>query len=317
MCRFVAEIVIDGAAGSFDKYYTYAIPDSLLSEAKAGCRVTVPFGKGNIKKQGMILSVFKEEITPKTKEVLSVTDSDPILNGEMLKMCKWLKSQVFCTHFDAIHAMLPAGLNYRLTDYYSTNQEFCSVALLNESERQIFEFLATTGEQPLKKLEQLFDNASDILNALYEKQAVTKNQVPIRRMQDITRRWVRINTDNNEILKLTARQQEIFDIVDAAGSVSVKELQYFTGVSASVINSLEKKGLLISFEKQEFRLPHINTQKICREEIVLTAEQQTAFDGLLALARSQSGETALLYGVTGSGKTKVFLKLVDEVSARG
>ena len=317
MCRFVAEIVIDGAAGSFDKCYTYAIPDSLLSEAKAGCRVTVPFGKGNIKKQGMILSVFKEEITPKTKEVLSVTDSDPILNGEMLKMCKWLKSQVFCTHFDAIHAMLPAGLNYRLTDYYSTNQEFCSVALLNESERQIFEFLATTGEQPLKKLEQLFDNASDILNALYEKQAVTKNQVPIRRMQDITRRWVRINTDNNEILKLTARQQEIFDIVDAAGSVSVKELQYFTGVSASVINSLEKKGLLISFEKQEFRLPHINTQKICREEIVLTAEQQTAFDGLLALARSQSGETALLYGVTGSGKTKVFLKLVDEVSARG
>ncbi len=317
MCRFVAEIVIDGAAGSFDKCYTYAIPDNLLSKAKPGCRVTVPFGKGNIKKQGMILDVFEEEITSKTKEILTVTDIEPILNDEMLKMCKWLKSQVFCTHFDAIHTMLPAGLNYRLTDFYSVNQEFCSVSLLNESERQIFDFLSTADEQPLKKLEQLFENASDLLTSLYEKQAVTKNQVPIRRMQDITRRWVRINTDNSDNSKLTARQQEIFDIVEASGSVSVKELQYFTGVSTSVINSLEKKGLLISYEKQEFRLPHINPEKINRDEIVLTSEQQTAFDGLSSLAKSQVGETALLYGVTGSGKTKVFLKLVDEVSARG
>ena len=73
MCRFVAEIVIDGAAGSFDKCYTYAIPDNLLSKAKPGCRVTVPFGKGNIKKQGMILDVFEGEITLKTKEILTVT----------------------------------------------------------------------------------------------------------------------------------------------------------------------------------------------------------------------------------------------------
>lgn len=317
MCRFVAEIVIDGAADSFDKCYTYAIPDSLLATAKAGCRVTVPFGKGNIKKQGMILSACKGEVIAKTKEIISVTDSEPILNDEMLKMCKWLKSQVFCTHFDAIHAMLPAGLNYRLTDYYSSNDEFCSVSLLNESERQIFDFLKNSGEQPLKKLEQLFDNANDVLSALYEKQAVIKNQVPIRRMQDVTRRWVRINSENDAAVKLTERQQEIYDIVCAAGSVSVKELQYFTGVSTSVINSLEKKGLLISFEKQEFRLPHISTQKINREGITLTCEQQAAFDGLLSLSKSQSGETALLYGVTGSGKTKVFLKLVDEVSARG
>lgn len=317
MYRLVAEIVIDGAAGSFDKRYTYAVPDYLREKAQAGCRVTVPFGKGNIKKQGMILSVSQGEITPKTKEILSVTDNEPILNDEMLKMCKWLKSNIFCTYFDAIHTMLPAGLNYRLTDYYSVNSEFCSTSLLNDDEKGVFEFLVESGEQPLKKLEQLFDNASDILNSLSEKQAVIKNQVPTRRMQDITRRWVRINTENSILPKLTERQQEIYDIVDAAGSVSVKELQYFTGVSASVINTLEKKRVLISFEKQEFRLPYVSGDKINRKEIKLTGEQQAAFDGLSALSQSVNGETALLYGVTGSGKTKVFLKLVDEVSARG
>ncbi|MBR5473704.1 MAG: primosomal protein N' [Clostridia bacterium] len=317
MCHMVAEIVIDGATGSFDKCYTYAVPEGLKETVKSGCRVTVPFGKGNIKKQGMILNVSEGEINSKTKEIFSVTDSAPILNDEMIKMCKWLKSNVFCTYFDAIHTMLPAGLNYRLSDYYSVNNEFCSTSLLNICELEIFEFLSKNGEQPLKKIEQLYDNASEILNDLYVKQAVIKTQVPTRRMQDITRRWVRINNEISQNVKLTARQQEIFDIVDAAGSVSVKELQYFTGVSTSVINSLEKKGIIVSFEKQEFRLPFVKGDKINREPIVLTDEQQTAYQGLTKLQKSVSGETALLYGVTGSGKTKVFLKLVDDVSSRG
>jgi Cdc6-like AAA superfamily ATPase len=82
-----------------------------------------------------------------------------------------------------------------------------------------------------------------------------------------------------------------------------------------VINTLEKKEVLVSFEKQEFRMPYAGNVKINREEIVLTDEQNVAFDGLMELANSANGETALLYGVTGSGKTKVFLKLVDEISA--
>ena len=317
MYRLVAEVVIDGAAGSFDKCYTYAVPQGLKEKAKPGCRVLVPFGKGNIRKQGMILNVSESETSDKTKEIISITDEEPILNDEMIKMCKWLKSQTFCSYFDAIHTMLPAGLNYRLNDYYLSNDEFCSTAVLNDVEKTIFEFLSQSGEQPLNKLEQLFENATDTLSSLLEKQAVIKNQVPTRRMQDITRRWVRVNPDNTDTLKLTNRQQEIYEIVEAAGCVSVKELQYFTGVSTSVINTLENKGVLISYEKQEFRVPFVRGDKINHEDINLTCEQQVAFEGLLQLSSCDNGDIALLYGVTGSGKTKVFLKLVDEVSARG
>ena len=97
---------------------------------------------------------------------------------------------------------------------------------------------------------------------MYQKQAVIKTQVPTRQVQDLTRRWVRINSENPQSVKLTARQQEIFDLIDMSGSVSVKELQYFTGVSTSVINSLEKKGIITSFENQEFRFP---TKKNCKK----------------------------------------------------
>ncbi len=316
MSRFVAEVVIDGAVGSFDKRYTYSVPNALIGRAVAGCRVTVPFGMGNSKKQGMILNVFEGEVTSKTKEILSLTDTEPVLNDEMIKMCEWLKSNVFCTYFDAIHTMLPAGLNYKLTDFYSVNDEFCGVSLLNDAEKQIFEFLKSNGEQPIKRIQQLFNDADILLNSLCDKQAILKNTVPKRRMNDLTRRYVRLS-DNKSDAKLTSRQREIIDIVEASGSVSVKELQYFTGVSLSVINTLEKKGILISFEKQEFRIPFTQKNSGRYEEIVLTAEQQVAFNGLSGLIDGQNSATALLYGVTGSGKTQVFLKLVDKVTARG
>ncbi len=317
MYNQVAEIVIDGAAGSFDKCYTYAIPKHLSGLAKAGCRVLVPFGKGNIKKQGMILKVFDGEITPKTKEIISVTDDTPILNDEMIKMCVWLKNNVFCSYFDAIHTMLPAGLNYNLTDYYSANYEFSSTSLLNEQENDIYSFLCKNGEQPIKKITQAYGCDDEVLTSLLSKQAVIKTSVPTRRMQDITRRWVKINPDKSGALKLTARQQEIVDVVEMSDCVSVKELQYFTGVSASVINTLITKGVLTAFEKQEFRLPFVPDNAVKPEKIVLTDEQNAAFAGLCELSKSNTGETALLYGVTGSGKTKVFLRLVDEVSSRG
>ncbi len=317
MYNLVAEIVIDGAAGSFDKRYTYAIPQNLADLAKPGCRVTVPFGFGNSKKQGMILSVFDGEITSKTKNILSVTDTTPILNDEMLKMCVWLKNSVFCTYFDAIHTMLPTGLNYNLTDFYSANYEFSTVSLLNDAEAQIYGFLCDNGEQSIKKISQAFDNAEETLAELLLKQAVIKNAVPTRKMQDVTRHWVRVNPDKPDNVKLTARQQEILDVVELSDSVSVKELQYFTGVSTSVINNLVAKGILLQFEKQEFRIPYVIGATPNPQEIILTTEQQRAFDGLCELSSRCAANTALLYGVTGSGKTKVFLKLVDEVSSRG
>ena len=317
MSRTVAEIAIDGAIGSFDKRYTYAIPQSLSNKALAGCRVMVPFGRANSKKQGMILKVFEGEITEKTKEIISVTDKTPILNDEMLGMCEWLKNNVFCTYFDAIHAMLPTGLNYRLTDYYSINSEFTTISLLNEREREVFNLLQSNGELPLKKIEQVFDDAAEILLSLTQKQAIIHNSVPIRRMQDMTRRWVRMSEQILTTVKLTKRQREIVEIVEMADSVSVKELQYFTGVSLSVINSLVEKGILENFEKQEFRMPYIGKRLTEREEICLTNEQQEAFEGLKEKAFEQKANTALLYGVTGSGKTKVFLKLTDEISNKG
>ena len=314
----VVQVVLEGAVGSYDKRYTYSLPENLVDTALPGCRVTVPFGRGNIKKQGMIMAVTEAELTEGIKYIYSVVDSTPVLSDEMLKMCEWMHSNIFCTYFDAIHTMLPTGLNYRLTDYYSVNDEFCSPALLNETELEIYTFLEQNGETALKVLEQRFQYASDTLLDLTKKQAVIRNSVPKRRMNDLTRRYVRLCGEELPTgIKLTPRQSELVELVSAAGSVSVKELQYFTGASSSVINKLISNKVFEAFDKQEFRIPYKPSSDIKQNKIILTDEQQNAYEGLKRQAFSGNAQAALLYGVTGSGKTQVFLKLADDVSREG
>ena len=312
----VAETVIDGACGSFDKKYGYLIPDELKAFALPGCRVTVPFGAGNLKKQGLIISLGEKIPGQKYKSIISVTDKEPVLNDEMLKMCEWLKESTFCSYFDAVKTMLPAGLNFKLTEFYRANTQFASLSLLDAEESEIYEYLKENGETPLKGLEQIFENCDELVSSLCEKQALLKNLTPIRKVGDLTRKWVRLKENVFlEDVKLTKRQEEIAGLVDMAGEISIRELQYFTGVTNSVINALEKKEIFEIFEKEELRSSIVCEKKATAKKIELTDEQEKAYLGLLSKYHSENPETALLYGVTGSGKTQVFLKLVDEVSS--
>lgn len=315
--RQVADVVIDGAVGSYDKKYGYVIPQHLADKAKPGCRVTVPFGRSNVKKQAMILSVYEGKPNIKYKEILELTDLSPILNDEMLKMCEWMHNNIFCTYYDAIHSMIPAGLTYKITSFYSVNKDFLSLSLLDEREKNIYEYLSVNGEVSFKKIDSLFENALEILSALEEKEAVIKTGTPVRRMGDKTSRWVRLKADAESNIKLTERQKEIAELIETIGSVSVKEIQYFTGCTVSVIDALEKKGIIESFEKEEFRTPYKFSGAVEKQEIILTEEQNKAFEGLKSDYLSVEPQVSLLYGITGSGKTQVFLKLVDFVSDLG
>ena len=312
----VAEIALQGATFAFDKLYTYAVPPEMQKKATEGSRVLVPFGRGNIKKQGIIFHLKEDEVKG-LKNILSLIDERAVLTKEMLEMCEYMKESVFCTYYDAVSVMLPAGLSYKLVNYYSANDDFASQSLLNSTENEIYSFLKNNGEASFEAIKKAFSVELSILDGMVSKGAVIKNCDAKRRMGDATQKWVRIKDEDSIPEKLTPRQKEVINLLRDINTACVKEICYFTGVSVSVIENLVKKGILISYEKKVFRTPYKTGATESKKEIVLTDEQQEAFAGLLEKYHSPKGEASLLYGVTGSGKTQVFLRLADEVISEG
>ena len=155
----VAQIALDGAAFAFDRLYSYIIPPELQGKANVGMRVTVPFGKGNLKKQGMIFRIEAAELKG-LKAILSVTDKAPVLSGEMLALCEYMRDNYFCTYYEAVRAALPAGLCFKLTSFYSANEEFSLFSSLNGTEKAIFYYLKAKGVKDSDSIKRKFGVSS-------------------------------------------------------------------------------------------------------------------------------------------------------------
>ncbi len=316
MKGLVVKIALKGATFAFDKLYTYAVPPEHYGKVKAGLRATVPFGRGNTTREGMIFSVCEEDVAG-LKKISSLTDEEPILTEEMLKLAEYMRETVFCTYYDAVGVMIPAGLGFKTVNFYSANVEFSSLSLLNEDEKTIFEYLSHKGETEEAHLKTRFGVNTELLDSLCEKEALIKISDLKRRVGDATQKWVCLSDGVGGEIKFTTRQKEVVSLLEEIGSAAVKEICYFTGVSASVVENLIKKGVLCAFEKKVYRSSDTDGYKKNTGEIVLTDEQQKAYEGLLSDYNCGNSKTALLYGVTGSGKTQVFLKLVDKAVSDG
>ncbi len=312
MIGTVANVALQGATVTFDKLYSYAAPENfgLLK----GCRVIVPFGKGNLKKQGIVFELERGSVDG-LKSIISVIDKEPVITDEGIELCKYMQDRVFCTYYDAVNAMLPSGISHKLVNFYSANEEFLS-SLLNQEELYVYEYLLKKGESAENDLIKKLNIDTRLISSMCEKEALIKNSDLKQKNSDSLEKWVKLSEESVNI-KLTARQKEIVDLLSDIESASIKEIRYFTGVSVSVIENLINKGVLIAFQKQVFRKPYRISNDIKKTEINLTDEQAEAFDGLLTDYKAPNGKVSLLHGVTGSGKTQVFLKLVDRVSEEG
>ncbi len=312
----VAKVVIDKATMQFDTQYSYVIPPSLEKECEEGKRVIVPFGRGNVKKQGVVLHIENAEDVSGLKPILQVIDKTPVLNGEMIALCEWMQAQTFCTYFDAIHTILPTGINYKIVESYSANKDFCGD--LAEQEKQIFEFVAKKGSVVKSKIISEFSLADDLpLASLCLKNALVKDDSAQRNIGDATEKMVHLCCEDGELPpKMTKQQAAVLSVLQEIGDASLKEIVYFTGVSPSVVKTLEKNGVVLTYEKEVFRIPDYQSQANPKE-IVLNQEQQLAYNSLCEKLEKDTACCELLYGVTGSGKTQVFLKLVDKVVNSG
>lgn len=319
----IARIAVENTAYHFDQAFDYSVPDALLGAARPGCRALVPFGTHNAGRQGMILEQLEREPPEgvKLKPILSVLDEDPLLTEEALRMVPWLKEHTFCTLFEAVRLFLPIGILMKLRTEYSLSKDAVGKdrGILTDSEARIVEYLAHCGAVRREKLLNDLGLSSD--SSLPDRLAAAgwlkKSTGPVRMVGDATEKMVRFQEPAGPLPRLTPRQKGACDVLRDAGCASVKELCYFAGVTASVVDALAEKGLAEYYDAEVYRTPYGSAPQPAElSTIDLTEDQEKAFQNLYRQYRSGGG-VSLLYGVTGSGKTSVFTRLIDRVVEEG
>jgi len=310
----IALVAVENTSYSFDTLYSYLIPVALRGILCAGMRVAVPFGRGNKSRIGLVFEVTSGE-PAKLKELMYAVDDEPCISEELIRLCRWLRDTTFCTYFDAFRAILPPGLSFSLKTHYCVNSGFSGE--LSDKERALFDMLSQADDGISR--DAAISSCGDggrLLKALLEKGAVTENEELKRRVGDETTRLVRI-TETDEPLKLTPKQKKVLEFVADSETVSVKEVCYACCVTEAVIKRLVEKGALELYEQTVFRTEPTEDATESPSDIVFSDKQQTVFDGLLTLMNDPDPKCALLRGITGSGKTSIFIRLIDEALKAG
>ena len=316
-------VALENTAYHFDKLYDYAVPDEMRDGALPGVRVLVPFGNGNAKRQGVILAVKPLESGKKLKKIAALLDDQPAVEGDLIKLVPWLKSRTFCTYFDAFHCILPTGYNLKLTPFYSANPEFDEESLHGDEKEIYLALMKTCKFTARDKLLKSFGFKADcdILERLYKKGALLRNVDTIRRLGDLTQKSVRFCVDEAEYERiapqLTPKQASVCELLRETGSAGVKELCYFTGVTAAVISTLAKRGIVEIYDAEIYRQPLGSKTSAKPPQVTLTDEQQMAFHNLVSQFSSGQKRVSLLYGITGSGKTQIYIKLMEYMLENG
>ena len=262
MSRAVAKIAVSAATYWLDKPYDYLLPPELKDQAKPGMRVHVPFSRGNRRTEGVILAVSEHsDYDQPLKAVLQLLDEEPVLTEEQIKLAFFMRERFFCTVYDAVRAMLPAGL--------------------------------------------WFDEEG--------RRRINDKSIEMARLA--------IEPEEAEALRDAKRlrspgQAAILEQLCAFECLPSHDLMLHTGTKRQALKALEKAGAVELYRKEAYRRPQIHLGATDPLP-VLSDEQEKAFTGIDALAQSGKAGAALLFGVTGSGKTSVYIHLIDRQLRRG
>ncbi|MBQ9148690.1 MAG: primosomal protein N' [Oscillospiraceae bacterium] len=322
----IAKIAVSAATFAIDKPYSYCVPAELTLQP--GQRVMVPFGRGNRRCEGVVLALENGDGAG-LKAVERCLDEQPVLTDYMLRLAAFLRERYFCTFYDAIRAMLPGGLWFqeKSTVSLTDDRSWKEAAIKKEGALEILTLLEDLGGQTEEHALRAAVPEEEVFHAaiqyLLRKKWIAAQRDFSRRTGDKTERIATLASSAEEAMefashrpKSAAMQRAVLELLCSVGSVAVKELCYFTGASVATVNRLEKLGYLTLSERPVLRCREIRPAKL-DGPLVLNPEQQTAFAGLAAQMNGGNPGVALLYGVTGSGKTSVYIKLIQECLDRG
>lgn len=312
----IAKVAVAAATYAIDKPYDYLAPEEL--GIAVGSRVLVPFGRGNRTSEAVVLSLYGAVPEKPLKAIRECLDDEPILSQREIKLALWMRQRYFCTLYDAIHTVLPAAVWYRYRELWRVADGVAQEDL-TEREAAVCQVICD-GTQETEALREVFgEGVIPLLRELKKRGVLGTETVSNRKVGDKMVRWATLTIDAADALqcadakqKKAPRQADAIRFLAEHGETASRDLCYFTGATMVTLKALEKQGIISLQEREEYRIG----EKSCTMEalpITLNEEQQSAFSDVLTQSLSGKAGVTLLHGITGSGKTLVYIRLAQEL----
>lgn len=329
-----AKVIINLSHSNVESVYTYKIPDEFLDKIKIGMRVIVPFGFGNKNYEAYVVNLVDTIDFPieKAKSIIdlpSLDDSDrPLFSLEMLKLAKFMKNKYYCNFIDCLNVMKPSGLIFE-TEFVVEVVENKKDFKLTPKAKEIVDYIISNKNKVAE--EELIDffgqGVKRTIKTLSEKKIVKRIQMS--EVRDLTQKVkvAYLNRDfekfDEELKKIQIKNDAKNKIIsflqesETGNGVRVKDLMTYFGISMSPITTLEKYGLVSVETEEVFRNIDYKVYEEKNKNKVLTEEQKQTVDFINNKIDENSKKTITIFGVTGSGKTEVYMEVIEKVLNEG
>jgi primosomal protein N' (replication factor Y) (superfamily II helicase) len=313
----IASVIVDVPTKQTDKSFDYLIPKKWQDVIQPGMRVIVPFGPRNI--QGFVTGLKTESDFKQLREIIEPMDLEPVLNHELLQLGDWLTDHTLCFKIFAYQVMLPAALKakyekkVRLADGVQPGQLPESLWPYFENGKTLdWESALTHNIVSLLQRQA----AEGLLEVIYE----VKDKVR-KKLVKFVRPLVGAGQINKELERLPAnaeKQKQVLQFfLEHEQPIELRQLTAKLKVSSAVVKALVDKQLVAELDMEVYRDPYQHREFERTTPLPLTQAQTTAIKPILNAIEKSEHEVFLLYGVTGSGKTEIYLQSIQEVIDKG
>ena len=279
----IAQVIVNTQSNQTDKKFDYLIPDELKNKVTLGTRVYVPFGKGNKRLEGYVLSI-RETSTAKKLKTIWDAEEIPVFNKQMIELIEWMRENYFCSYIDAIKAIVPTGTAVKSIEYAVLADDSIK---LSKKERKIVDIVINKGGacdvvDILQEFEE--ENIKPAIKRLYDKEVLKKQYRDTKTVRDKTVKIVKSTVapeDLGECIGMLNKtraisQVKVMQVLSRTDIISLQDLLMISQCGYNTVAALRKRGLVEFEDKIVLRSHKDFSDTIKTEPPVLTDEQKMA-----------------------------------------
>ncbi len=316
----LAKVSVDTGLMSLDKSFDYKIPEELKGILRIGHAVSVPFGK--TKKNGIVIGFSDEKSQYRLRNILEINGNEPVIGEKEIELAAYMQKMYVASFHDCLKLMCPPGTFSREDVIIRMNETADVEEVHSVSQERILAYLSEEGrEATIEELKAVFGSeALRAVNALVGKGLIEKETVSVKGVSELKRKHVRLLKSESEFLDIlgsraTAQIKAATALLSGARSLS--ELCEKEGVTSGAVKALSEKGIVEIYNETLRRNPFSEKEVEKTFKLSPTEEQTRVLSILREAVENGKSDTFLLHGVTGSGKTEVFMQIIEQVLEKG